>query len=79
MSRTKPCPGTCGGSSTCTAGPEKDGRLLVVVQLEGGNDGIKTVSVGAALDRLDDYVLIDKEAASRIATCFRQRLFVKNS
>src|SRR3954471_15329381 len=25
------------------AGPEKDGRILVVVQLDGGNDGINTV------------------------------------
>jgi uncharacterized protein (DUF1501 family) len=24
-------------------GPEKDGRILVVVQLNGGNDGINTV------------------------------------
>jgi uncharacterized protein (DUF1501 family) len=25
------------------AGPEKDGRILVVLQLDGGNDGINTV------------------------------------
>ena len=25
------------------AGPEKDGRILVVIQLDGGNDGINTV------------------------------------
>ena len=25
------------------AAPEKDGRILVVVQLDGGNDGINTV------------------------------------
>ena len=25
------------------AGPEKDGRILIVVQLDGGNDGINTV------------------------------------
>src|SRR5690349_7153621 len=25
------------------AGPERDGRVLVVVQLDGGNDGINTV------------------------------------
>ncbi len=28
------------------AGPEKDGRILVVVQLNGGNDGINTVVPG---------------------------------
>ena len=37
---------TLPGFLACTAhaaGPEKDGRILVVVQLDGGNDGINTV------------------------------------
>jgi uncharacterized protein (DUF1501 family) len=29
--------------TACAAAPEKDGRILVVVQLDGGNDGINTV------------------------------------
>jgi uncharacterized protein (DUF1501 family) len=31
------------GSAARAAAPEKDGRILVVIQLDGGNDGINTV------------------------------------